>query len=627
MNEARDYLVLARAVSDYGKFAGLGETPAARMLALSASSVRRHEITKPLFTRSGTVAAPVPNLSNHSQQRWRALWFGSIGKHATFRSEQLVRLTLRKLPSVLQFLKRREMVFPQKRSPKAKKLLPQPIIKSMQTAREEDDRIHLAATSSSAMVAQVGRPQQVIVAGEGGGSSAAWARHFLFTSDECATIFDTNAQHFAHNIVDKMTGYCYLCRCPAFNLATHTAYWEHVTRVSALRVCIAYQRSFGGVWQAAKVVKKVSYSLNNDDIEGKLSTSITKIADERSLWCPQRVLTGVVADLRLPVNRAATWAPSFWHVNSLSQWMLYSHVMTNVDAAATAGQRFPKLLPFSTSTIVSSSQQQAVGASNESHTTTTTTTPEHHTMLRLQQATDLLPTPSPTPSSQPRPPSALTAATFVPPPPFAIPALSHADTVRRLDELQALLKKLCHWGVLTFCFRGPERPGIANEGERCFRATVSALLTPMTFPLSAQGQTRWSQKMWGRQTLEMLFDALQVAVEIQHKVFRVPLAAVAKTKMQKAAVMRQMLYQLHSVVDACGRQVDEEDNSIPTPSQVQLLPSPPEDVLVSLCELALHRVAFELIHIRTSILMDDLSGGLWADLGFPTAGEVGDALR
>jgi hypothetical protein len=42
--------------------------------------------------------------------------------------------------------------------------------------------------------------------------------------------------------------------------------------------------------------------------------------------------------------------------------------------------------------------------------------------------------------------------------------------------------------------------------------------------------------------------------------------------------------------------------------------------------MALHRIAFELIHIRTSVLMDDASGAIWADLGFPTAGEVGDAM-
>lgn len=213
--------------------------------------------------------------------------------------------------------------------------------------------------------------------------------------------------------------------------------------------------------------------------------------------------------------------------------------------------------------------------------------------------------------------------------PSPIPALNNADTMARLHELRALIMSLVRWGVLSHCFTDPGRPGLSNEGERCFRATVSALLTPMMFPLSAQGQTRWSQKFWGRQTLEMLFDALDLGTGVQSRLFSMPVAAVACTKDQKAAVMRQLIYQVHCVTDACGADDDDDGDDrtgssavlsmSSSPSVSGQLPRPPEHVLVSLCEMVLHRIAFELIHIRTSILMDEASGGMWCDLGFPTS--------
>jgi hypothetical protein len=646
-NEPRDYLTLTRAVSDLGVFARLGDTPAARMLALSAAAVRRREIIAPLFSRSGAVrpSSGVGMMANQSQQYWRSLWFANIGRRPTFRSEQLLLLTLRRLPSVIQHIKRREVLHHEQHRGKVAMLpvspatvgsLPTPPRKSAVSASASRPAT-VQPPASEDLLAHVGS-ERVVVAGEG---AAEWPRMSLFLPTECSRIFDTNSQYMSQSVVDRTTAYCHLCREPVHNVAMHAGYWDHVTRVVALRMCVAFRRCT----TLASPPKSTTASRSPDS--GADEALRTRWADEAH-WCPQRVLTGVVVDLRLPTERAAMWAPSFWQFNQHAQWALYGHLMSHFYETTAAASRFPKLLPF----VPLDSQRPDLMMGAADVVVVGQPIKRFHAN---QQAAIAAAASGGCVTRQP--PSAVVAA---PTAPFAIPALMRPDSVRRLQELQALLKKFCHWGLLTFCFSGPERPGIANEGERCFRATVSSLLTPMMFPLSAQGQTRWCQKMWGRQSLEMLFDALDLANAVQHTIFGVPMAAVAKTKNQKAAVMRQMVYQLHSVADASGRHV-VEDTSLnaaascaapqsppPTPSKrgaVALmteesvdhsssdsfccfpqLPPPPESVLVTLSELALHRIAFELIHIRTSVLMDDASGAIWADLGFPTAGEAGDAM-
>eukprot|EP00331_Platyophrya_macrostoma_P034861 CAMPEP_0176442890 /NCGR_PEP_ID=MMETSP0127-20121128/22086_1 /TAXON_ID=938130 /ORGANISM="Platyophrya macrostoma, Strain WH" /LENGTH=468 /DNA_ID=CAMNT_0017827993 /DNA_START=160 /DNA_END=1562 /DNA_ORIENTATION=+ len=397
------------------------------------------------------------------------------------------------------------------------------------------------------------------------GSPAHWSRSSNFEQGALQNIFCTNVR--TRRYMDRSVGYCYLCNEPAQNFMNHSGYWEHVTHVCALYFSIAFKRQ----------------------------------------WDADAVLMEAVALRRVRPRDAVQLIPSFCQ----------SQITRN------------RVLAFSPAThqeMVQASQSAAAAVTTPSHPTPSPVPPSRDYVKSHSLRTNQ-------PSSSHRSHrcfegaarDALDAALCFPNAAewsrrTLCPCVLEPSAMKRRRDLLSLLWKLTEYKVLTFSFC-EIRDGSGGNGERMFRETVSCLSNQMVPPISAQAMTRWQQKAWGRQNLEVMFDLLNVGSVFQKGVFggRV-LPCVAETKDQKGAVMRQLVFELHCATDmhdAARRQAREEDRLDPVGGVADLLHVPPASVVGVLAEHTLQRLGFELLYLRSSMLMDSTAGGMWETLGFP----------
>jgi hypothetical protein len=207
----------------------------------------------------------------------------------------------------------------------------------------------------------------------------------------------------------------------------------------------------------------------------------------------------------------------------------------------------------------------------------------------------------------------LTAPRFNPHPrsPFeTVLQVEKADEMRRM-ELASLIRVLNRppFSCISFSFRD-YRSGAVGQGERMFRAEVSRLCQTMIPPCSAETMTRLQQKCWGRKNLEILFDRLRLG-EVMEECG----VTAATEKDAKGAIMRQMFFELLMAgMDsdvrqaAAGEHPDEGRHGSHTVF---------DEVRELLVEQALHRMAFELIYLRTMVLLET-AAPTWMGLGPPT---------
>ncbi|KEG10089.1 hypothetical protein DQ04_04191000 [Trypanosoma grayi] len=210
------------------------------------------------------------------------------------------------------------------------------------------------------------------------------------------------------------------------------------------------------------------------------------------------------------------------------------------------------------------------------------------------------------------------------------------EAVVRRAELAAILRVLCTTQTATIescnsasdkgsdgvssrpllfhsLFPSPGGSPAANVGERTFRAYISRQISVLLPPMAPEPTTRIQQRCWGRKNLEMMFDLLGVA-SLQ-KLVGVP--TVAATKNEKATVIRQVVYELATVLSE--KHVVASSNASCTGSDLDAVDTAEQTRL--LVELALQRLAHELIHLHTMLLMEQ-AWGTYAALGFPTESVV-----
>ena len=203
--------------------------------------------------------------------------------------------------------------------------------------------------------------------------------------------------------------------------------------------------------------------------------------------------------------------------------------------------------------------------------------------------------------------------------------LDKSDEIRRM-ELAALLRSLNRppFNCITFSFRD-YRSGAVGQGERMFRSEVSRIWQTMVPPCSAECMTRFQQKCWGRKNLEILFDRLQLG-----KVMEECGVEPATKKDHKGAIMRQVFLELNMALSdadtalAASAHDDDADASVSPPC---LRPAATfsddafRDVRQMLVEQTLHRIAFELIYLRSMVLFESASK-TWMALGPPTNDDI-----
>ncbi|ORC91187.1 uncharacterized protein TM35_000061920 [Trypanosoma theileri] len=153
----------------------------------------------------------------------------------------------------------------------------------------------------------------------------------------------------------------------------------------------------------------------------------------------------------------------------------------------------------------------------------------------------------------------------------------------------------------------------ANIGERTFRAYISQLITVLLPPMAPEPTTRIQQRCWGRKNLEIMFDFLGIA-SLQ-KLVGAPTVAV--TKNEKGIIMRQIVYELATVISQCDAMEAEifsaekyNRNALDTVVQTRLL-----------VELTLQRLAYELIYLQTTVLMEQ-AWEVYVKLGLPSEAMV-----
>ncbi|ESS65400.1 hypothetical protein TCDM_06222 [Trypanosoma cruzi Dm28c] len=151
----------------------------------------------------------------------------------------------------------------------------------------------------------------------------------------------------------------------------------------------------------------------------------------------------------------------------------------------------------------------------------------------------------------------------------------------------------------------------ASSGERTFRAYISRQISVFLPPMAPEPTTRIQQRCWGRKNLEIMFDLLGVA-SLQ-RIAGAPVEAV--TKNEKAAVLRQIIYELATVLSEGDAEFAETScakingtSSVDAEVQTRLL-----------AEMALQRLAHELIHLHTMLLMDQ-AYETYVKLGYPSEG-------
>lgn len=200
-----------------------------------------------------------------------------------------------------------------------------------------------------------------------------------------------------------------------------------------------------------------------------------------------------------------------------------------------------------------------------------------------------------------------------------LPALDDPQAQSRRRELAAVIVKLVEWGAVRFSF-SESRPGANGNGERCFRGTVSRLANMMLPPSGAQAMTRVQQKIWGRKNIELLFDELQLGALVQKRIYG---HQPSTTKNEKGETVRQLIYELHCLCDVTcdDEELDVTRLSGDADTPIASLCCPPRAVVQLLAEDALHRLAFELMYLRTC-LNNEEAFALWADVGFPCAGDT-----
>jgi hypothetical protein len=236
----------------------------------------------------------------------------------------------------------------------------------------------------------------------------------------------------------------------------------------------------------------------------------------------------------------------------------------------------------------------------------------------------------------------------------AILQVEKCDETRRM-ELAALIRSLNRppFSCVSFSFKD-QRSGAVGQGERMFRAEVSRLCQTMIPPCSAETMTRLQQKCWGRKNLEILFDRLQLGQMMEEGGMQ-----AATTKDHKGAILRQLFFELvmglsdetaawgdvqvrsvlpplaadgptapHMAASSVGHNPVRPSAAAPsaaaaaTGSNASLLPGPVfADVRQMLIEQTLHRMAFELVYVRTMILLDT-AAPTWMKLGPPSNDEM-----
>ncbi|KAH9577725.1 hypothetical protein LSM04_001232 [Trypanosoma melophagium] len=158
-------------------------------------------------------------------------------------------------------------------------------------------------------------------------------------------------------------------------------------------------------------------------------------------------------------------------------------------------------------------------------------------------------------------------------------------------------------------FLSPAGNPAANLGERTFRAYISQLITVLLPPMAPEPTTRIQQRCWGRKNLEIMFDLLGVA-SLQ-KIAGAPTVAV--TKNEKGVIIRQIVYELATVISQCD--VMEADIACAEQNSKTSLDSVIQTRL--LADLALQRLAYELIYLHTTVLMEQ-NWEVYVKLGFPS---------
>ncbi|RNC59513.1 hypothetical protein TcCL_ESM02834, partial [Trypanosoma cruzi] len=203
------------------------------------------------------------------------------------------------------------------------------------------------------------------------------------------------------------------------------------------------------------------------------------------------------------------------------------------------------------------------------------------------------------------------------------------EAVVRRAELAAILRVLCTAKDADSCddaeqrissiipvlreslFLSPNGTPAASSGERTFRAYISRQISVFLPPMAPEPTTRIQQRCWGRKNLEIMFDLLGVA-SLQ-RIAGAPVEAV--TKNEKAAVLRQIIYELATVLSEGDAEFAETScaktngtSSVDAKVQTRLL-----------AEMALQRLAHELIHLHTMLLMDQ-AYETYVKLGYPSEG-------
>ncbi|EAN76523.1 hypothetical protein, conserved [Trypanosoma brucei brucei TREU927] len=160
----------------------------------------------------------------------------------------------------------------------------------------------------------------------------------------------------------------------------------------------------------------------------------------------------------------------------------------------------------------------------------------------------------------------------------------------------------------------PDGSYAANVGERTFRAFISRHITPLLPPMGPEPTTRLQQRCWGRKNLEAMFDLL--GVEALQRLSGVE--EVAVTKNEKATVMRQIVYELTTVLSECDARELSASNEHANEGahSVKIAKDETHMQVRLLVELALQRLSHELIHLHMMLLIERVWNA-YANLGYP----------
>ncbi|KAG8346414.1 hypothetical protein ERJ75_000258600 [Trypanosoma vivax] len=205
------------------------------------------------------------------------------------------------------------------------------------------------------------------------------------------------------------------------------------------------------------------------------------------------------------------------------------------------------------------------------------------------------------------------------------------EAIVRRAELRALLRFLC---AETECGAESYAPALreslllnshsssgASVGERTFREFISRQITILLPPMAPEPTTRLQQRCWGRKNLEIMFDLLEVG-NLQQLV-GAPVKAVTKT--EKATVMRQIVYELASVLAECDTAEVMMAGGVRCSKDTSSRAKNEATILTRLVvEMTLQRLSHELIHLHMMILMDQV-WDIYAGLGYPSEEALEDS--